>query len=82
MYLGQVRKVAVRVMSHLSHPDRHMSRITRDEDDVQSIVKRLEDDWTNHFDPNENEFGFSTGALAPPDVASDIIDAHKIGIEA
>ena len=68
---------------HLSHPDLHMPRITRDEADVQSIVKLLEDDWTNNFDPNESEFvSISTGTLSPPDVARDIIDAHKIGMAA
>ncbi|KAJ8415586.1 hypothetical protein AAFF_G00425660 [Aldrovandia affinis] len=40
-----------RGMSHFSHPDLQMPRITRDEADVQSIVKLLEDDWTNPFDP-------------------------------
>ena len=65
-------------MSQLSHPDMHMPRITRDEADVQSIVKLLEDDWTNPFDPNESEFvSISTGTLARPDVARDILDAHN-----
>ncbi len=67
-------------MSHLSHPDMH---ITRDEADVQSIVKLLDDDWTNSFDPNESEFvSISTGTLAPPDVARDILGALKFGIAA
>ena len=70
-------------MSHLSHPDLHMPRITRDEADVQSIVKLLEDDWTNPADPNESEFvSISTGTLAPSDVARDIVDAHTIGMAA
>ena len=38
---------------HLSHPDLH---ITRNEADVQSIIKLLDDDWTNPFDLNESEF--------------------------
>ncbi|KAJ8403211.1 hypothetical protein AAFF_G00354280 [Aldrovandia affinis] len=60
-----------------------MPRITRDEADVQSIVKLLEDDWTNPFDPNESEFvSISTGTFPPPDVARDLLDAHKIGMEA
>ena len=70
-------------MSHLSHPDLHMPRITRDEADVQSILKLLEDDWTNHFDPNESEFvSISTGTLAPPDATRGILDGHKIGMAA
>ena len=56
MYLRQLRKMVGRGMGHLSHSDLHMPRITRDECDVQSIVKLLEDDWTNRFHPNESEF--------------------------
>ena len=83
LYLRQLRQMVGRGMSHLSRPDLHMPRITRDEADVQSIVKLLEDDWKNPFDPNESEFvSISTGTLAPPDVARDILDAHKIGMAA
>ncbi|KAJ8413153.1 hypothetical protein AAFF_G00091490 [Aldrovandia affinis] len=52
-YLKQLRRMVGCGMSHLSHPDLQMPRITRDEADVQSIVKLLEDDWTNPFDTNE-----------------------------
>ena len=55
MYLKQLRRMVGRGMSHLSHPDLLMPRITRDEADVQSIEKLLEDDWTNPFDQNETE---------------------------
>ena len=83
MYLRQLRKMVGHGMSHLSHPDLHMPRITRDEAAVQSILKLLEDDWTNHFDPNESKFvRISTGTLAPTDVARGILDAHKIGMAA
>ena len=34
------------LMTHLSHPDRHMLRIISDEADVQFSVKLLEDVWT------------------------------------
>ena len=62
-------------MSNLSHPDLH---ITRNEADVQSIVKLLDNEWTNPFDPNESEFvGISPGTLAPPDAARDTHDAHQ-----
>ena len=36
MYLRQLRKMVGRGMSHISHQDQHMPRITRDEADVQS----------------------------------------------
>ena len=62
-----------RGLSHLSHPDLH---ITSDEADVQSIVKVLDDDWTNPFDPNESEFvSISTDTLSPPYVARDILES-------
>ena len=67
-------------MNHLSYPDLY---ITMDEADVQSIVKLLNDDGTNHFDPNESEFvKISTGTLTIPDVARDILDAHTCDIAA
>ena len=78
MYLKQLRRMVGRGMSHLSHPDLLMPRITWDEADVQSIEKLLEDDWTNPFDQNETEFvSISTGTLSPLDVARDLLDAHK-----
>ncbi|KAJ8398216.1 hypothetical protein AAFF_G00430600 [Aldrovandia affinis] len=52
-YLKQLRRMVGCGMSHFSHPDLQMSRITRDEADVQSIVKLLEDNWTNPFDPTK-----------------------------
>ncbi|KAJ8389319.1 hypothetical protein AAFF_G00121840 [Aldrovandia affinis] len=52
-YLKQLRRMVGRRMSHFSHSDLQMSRITRDEADVQSIVKLVEDDWTNPFDPTK-----------------------------
>ena len=51
MYLRQLRQIVGRGMSHLSHPYLH---ITWDEADVHSIVNLLDEDWTNHFDPNES----------------------------
>ena len=70
-------------MIHLSHSDLLMPGTTRDKADVQSIVKLLEDYWTNRFDPNESELvRISTCTLAPPYVTSDILAAHKIGMAA
>ena len=82
-YLKQLRSMVGREISPLNHPDLQTSRITRDEADVQSIVKLLEDDCTNPFNQNESEFvSISTATLPPPDVARDLLDAHKIGEEA
>ena len=71
-----MRQLVGRGMSHLSHQDPHVPRITRDEADVQSIVKLLEDDWTNPFD----QMKVSLSAFRH--VARDIHDAHKIGMAA
>ena len=39
--------------------------------------------WTNIFNPNESEFdSISTGTLAHPYIARDILDAHKMGMAA
>ena len=66
-------------MSHHSHPDLQIPRITRDEADVQSTVRLLEDDWINPFEPRESEFvRISTGTFPPPYIAGDLLDAHKI----
>ena len=64
--------MAGRGTSHLSHLDLH---ITRNEADVQSIVKHMDDDGTNPFDPNESEFvSIMTCTLTPPDISTDILD--------
>lgn len=82
-YLKHLRQMVERGMSHLSHPDMQRPRITRDEADVQSMVKLLEDDWTNPFDPNESDLVIiSTGTMGPPDVTRSLLDAHKTGTEA
>ena len=79
----QFGKTDGRGTSRLCHPYLHIPRSTRDEADVQTIVKIQEDDWTNPFDPNESEFvSISTGTLAPPDVARGNLNAHKIGMAA
>ena len=46
VHTKQVRNIMERGMTHISHLDRHMSRIISDDADVQSIVKLLEDVWT------------------------------------
>ena len=73
MYLRQLRKMMGRGMSHLNHADLF---ITRDEADVYSIIKLLDDDWTNHF------VSILAGTLAPPDVTGGILDAHTSGMAA
>lgn len=55
MFLKQLRMMVGCGMSHYSHPDLQMPRITRDEADVQSIVRLLEDDWMNPFEPRQSE---------------------------
>lgn len=68
MFHKQLRMMVGCGMSHHSHPDLQMPRITRDEADVQSIVRLFEDDWMNPFDPRESEFvSISTGTFPPPD---------------
>ena len=69
--------------SNLSHPDKHLPRMKKDEADVQSLVQIMETCWISPFDPDhENLVSLSTGIAAPPDVAKDVLAAHTIGKDA
>ena len=60
-----------------------MPRIRRDEAGVQSLVEILENCWLNPFSQDQEEFiSLSTAAVAPADVANDLLAAHRIGEEA
>lgn len=50
MFVKHIRRMVGCGMSYNKHPDLQLPRIARDEADVQSIVRLLEDDWMNPFD--------------------------------
>ena len=82
-YLRQLRGMVGRSDSHLNHPDLQLPRIRRDEAGVYSLVELMETCWLNPLSPDNVELvSLSTATVAPPDVANDLIDAHRIGEEA
>lgn len=82
-YLRQLREMVGQSEAHLNHPDLQLPRIRKDEADVQSIIELMETCWLNPFSPdNEELVSLSTATVAPPDVAHDLLNAHKMGEEA
>ena len=55
-----------------------LTRIKRDEDDVQSVIGTLES-WSNPFDASSCVVNISSGIMASPDVANDLMQAYQIG---
>ena len=83
-YLRELRDMVSRNSSqHFNHPDLQLTRIRKDETDVRSFVELMENSWINPLSNDETELvNLSTGILAPPDVANDLLKAHKVGKEA
>ena len=82
-YLRQLRDMVGRSESRVNHPDLQSPRIRRDEADIQSLVELMETCWLNPFSPDHTEFvSLSTATVVPTDVASDLLNAYKIGEEA
>ena len=51
-FLRQLRCVVGRNDYQVNHPDLHLSRIRRDEADVQSLDQLMETSWLNPFSPD------------------------------
>lgn len=83
-YLRELRDiVGTNSSRHLNHPDLHLPRIKKDEADVRAFEDLIENSWINPLSHDETELvNLSTGILAPPDVASDLLKAHQVGEEA
>ena len=46
---------------------------------LQLMVQLLETSWLNPFSPDQDEFvSLSTSTVATPNVANDLLEAHKI----
>ena len=66
--------------SKLNHPDLQLSRIHKDEHDIQSLVDLMETSWINPLRYDQVEFiNLSTVTVAPSDFANDLVDAFKVG---
>ena len=63
----------------VAHADLELSRIKRDEHDVQVLVDMLENIWINPFIGQSDIVSLSTGSVAPMDIQHDLIDAKKKG---
>ena len=62
------------------HTDLSASGMRKDETDVDSLVYLMEDTWTNPSSQNPSELiSISTGARVSPEVANDLLTAHKKG---
>ncbi len=83
-YLRQLRDMVGNNSSqHFSHPDLQLSRLRKDEADVNAFVDLMENSWINPMSHDDRELvNLSTGILAPPDVVHDIGEAHAIGEQA
>ena len=64
--------------SERSKRHKDLTRIKRDEDDVQSVIGTLEC-WSNPFEASSCVVNISSGIMAPPDVANDLLQAYQIG---
>ena len=50
---------------------------------MQFLIQLIETSWLNPFSPYQDEFvSQSTSTVAPPNVANDLLEAHRIGEEA
>ncbi|KAG1659185.1 hypothetical protein GQR58_022660 [Nymphon striatum] len=82
-FLRQLRDMLNMKQSTLGHKDLQMTRIIKDEADVQALLTMLESNWINPFDENSQELvSISSGKLATPDITEDLLHAHESGKKA
>ena len=83
LFLRQLREMVGLGGSRLNHPDLQHSRILKDEADVQSLVNLMEDSWINPFRSDQDSLvNLATAAMAPTEIASDLMKASKVGADA
>ncbi|KAK3713975.1 hypothetical protein QZH41_005644 [Actinostola sp. cb2023] len=79
IFLSNLREM-LHLKSFYGHTDLQGTRITRDEEDVKSLVDLLENTWINPFDPDTQELvSISTGKVAPPEVQEHLLLAREKG---
>ncbi len=82
-YLRALRNMVGQNKSKLSHPDLQSPRIKKDEADVKSLIDMMENNWLNPFTVEVRDLvNLSTGCVAPPDIAKDLLRANAIGEDA
>ncbi|KAG1659461.1 Choline transporter-like protein 1 [Nymphon striatum] len=62
-FLRQLRDMLNMKQSTLGHKDMQMTRIIKDEADVQALVTMLESNWINPFDENSQELEIENGRV-------------------
>ena len=79
IFLSHLRDM-LQLKSHFNHADLQSKRKVKDEQDVQSLMDMLENNWIDPFN-NENQelISISTGKSATPEIASDLLNANKRG---
>ena len=83
VYLRTLRDMIGQGRSKLSHSDLQGPRIRKNEADVKSLIDMMENNWLNPLSPDESDLvSLSTGAMAPPAVAKDLLRALEVGEEA
>lgn len=83
IYFRQLRDLIGQGRCKLSHPDLQGPMIKRDDADVQSLIKLIENNWLSHVSPDELDLiCLTTGTTAPPDVIRDLLSALEKGEEA
>ncbi|KAK3741541.1 hypothetical protein QZH41_002925 [Actinostola sp. cb2023] len=81
-FLKQLRQMIELQTPGLHHADLGISRIKKDEADVQILVDLFEKNWTNPFDPSDELVSISTGTAATPEISKDLLGAYTIGEQA
>ena len=83
LFLRQLREMRGLGGSMFNHPDLQQTRLLRDESDVQSLVDLMEDSLINPFREEQDSLvNIATGAVAPVEIANDLMNAHKVGEDA
>ena len=83
LFLRQLREMVGLGGSRLNPPDLQLSRIVKDEADVQSLVNLMEDSWINPFRSDQDSLvSLATAAMPPTEIAHDLMSASTVGEEA
>jgi len=81
--LRQVRDMVQHHDSKCIHVDLQPTRIRKDNHDVAAIIDTLENGWVNPINGDAVDIiCVSTGRLASPEVATDLLNAHRVGEKA
>ena len=77
----QLHNLLVKLVPSLNHPDLQLSRIHKDEHDIQSLADLMETSWINPLRHDQVEFiNFCLLLqLLLSDIAKDLIKAFKVG---